>query len=151
MPEIFLNIKGITETMRMLKSVEAFLNDPQPMQNIVDDVKDKITERTDRGLDYRGYSFHPYSKSYAKKKGKKKVDLRDTGQMMNSIGAEVINPHHGKVWVKSHVLIAQLHNKGGKDPGRPPVREFMNMTKTAILKLQKQYIDDPLMKLMGRR
>jgi len=177
MPEITMKIGGLNETMRMLKEVETFLKDTQPMQNIVDDVKDIITNKTAQGKDYLGQNFKPYSKEYAKSKhrgrrqkmagdigwrgvhaierfagiGSGTVDLRQSGTMMNSITGQVINANHGKVEVRGHTFIAQLHNKGGTKSGRPPIREFMNLSKSAIKDLQKKYFDDPLMKLLGRK
>jgi phage gpG-like protein len=151
MPEITLNIKGLADTMKMLKSVEEFLKSPKPMEGVVGEVKQIVLDKTGRGLDYMGRRFKPYSKAYAKKKGKTRVDLRDTGDMLDSIKAEVITPNHGQVKVTRHELIAQFHNLGGPKSGRPPERRFMDLAKSAVLNLAKKYFDEPIQKLLGRR
>jgi phage gpG-like protein len=155
MPEITMQIKGIADTMKMLKSVEEFLKSPKPMENIVKDVKNTILVKTALGLDYKGKSFAPYSKAYKKKKtgmtATGRPNLKRTGEMMNSIKTEVISPSHGKVEVTKKVLIAQFHNLGGPKAGRPPQRRFMDLSKSAVLNLSKKYFDDEIQKLLGRR
>jgi len=134
------------------------------MQNVVDDIKDLITNKTADGKDYMGKKFTRYSASYAKKKGvgRGDVDLRASGAMLNSIMARVDSPKHGRVEVLNKPLIAQYHNQGGSkvrflpgakviEGGQPPKREFMNISDSALGKLVKKHFDDVIMKILGRR
>ena len=152
MPEYGVKITGLTEALRQLKAVEDFLNDPQPMQDTVDDVKDLIMERTADGKDFMGRNFAPYSKAYAKRKGKTKVDLRDTGEMLNSIKTKVDNPQHGQIFVSGgRSKIAAYHNEGAFLKARLPQRRFLDISRAQLLKIVKKNFDDVLMKILGRR
>jgi hypothetical protein len=153
MPEYGVKITGLTEALRQLKAVQDFLRDPQPMQDTVDDVKDLIIERTADGKDFMGRNFAPYSKAYAKRKHKTKVDLRETGEMLNSIKTKVDNPHHGQVFVSSggRSKIAAYHNEGSYLKSRLPQRRFMDISRTQLLKIVKKNFDDVLMRILGRR
>ena len=152
MPEFSINISGHLETAKRFRDVANFLNSTKPMQRIVDSIKEGILVKTAKSHDYMGRNFKPYSKAYAKKKGSSRVNLRVSGEMMDSIDAEATDPRHGKVSIGGdRALIALFHNKGGPRPGRPPQREFFNVSKSAIQNLAKKHIDDPIMKLLGRR
>jgi len=156
MAEKVITITGLTEAMKMLKGVEDFLNSTAPMEATVKDVKERVLDLTDRGLDYRGRSFEPYSDSYKKTRKKEglgtKPNLRVTGEMLDGMKAEVINANHGTVKLTGRMaLIGQFHSQGGPRAGRPPKREFMDITDSGLAKIVKKNFDDPLMKIMGRR
>lgn len=144
--ETNIRVTGITETLRKLSEVEAILNSPEPMGKIVADVREAILDKTSRGLDYMGRRFAPYSKAYAKRKKQSKVDLKLSGETLDSIQATVINPGRGEVAVTSpgRQVIANIHNTG---TGKQPKREFMNMSKSAVRALVKKYIDDEILKI----
>jgi hypothetical protein len=152
MSEFTINISGLDAVRKRFKAVNDFFNSKVPVQSIVSEIKEGILTKTAQGHDYMGRNFKPYSKAYAKKKGSSRVDLRVTGEMMDTVDTEVTDPRHGRVFIRGdRALIAQFHNKGGPRPGRPPQREFFNVSKSAIQNLAKKHIDDPIMKLLGRR
>ena len=135
----------------MLADVESFLKDPAPMQGLVEDVKADILQKTARGVDYNGRLFAPLSKAYAKKTGKSRSNMRESGRMLDSITAKALTPSHGQVKVNDEELIAQFHNQGGPKSGRPPKREFMNVTPSFLAGLVKKWFDDRIMQILGRR
>ena len=55
------------------------------IQKILQKVKTSILKRTKRGYDVDGNKFKPYTPAYAKSKGSKKVNLTNTGQMLDSL------------------------------------------------------------------
>ncbi len=143
-----VSINGLGETRAMLNNVERFLLSTKPMKLIVRDVRDRIKERTASGKDYKNVTFEPYSKAYAKRKKKTVVDLDDTGKMLKALKTKVINPKHGRVFIKGNrAIIANIHTTG---TGKQPEREFMNITKTAEAKIVKEHYDDPLLRILGR-
>jgi hypothetical protein len=160
-----ITISGLTSVTAMLKDVSNFLSSTEPMQGLCDDVKDIIIEKTGDGVDYKNKRFAHYSKLYAKRKHKTSVDLRDTGEMLNSIRAEAVSPNRGKVFVGSggRAKIAEYHNEGGTrhqtfrkgsdimTGGILPKRRFMDINDTQLLKAQKKNYDDPLQKILGRK
>jgi len=147
--EARISVSGITETLRKLREVENLLNSPEPMSHIVADVREAILDKTSRGLDYMGRRFTPYSKAYARRKGSKNVDLRASGEMMDSIKATVVSPQRGEVVVTSagRQVIANIHNTG---TGKQPRREFMNMSNSAVRALVKKHIDDKVLEIAKR-
>jgi hypothetical protein len=152
MSEFTINVSGLDAVRKRFKSVNDFFNSKAPVQSIVSEIKEGILTKTAQGHDYMGRNFKPYSKAYAKKKGSSRVDLRGTGEMMDSVDTEVTDPRHGRVFIRgARALIAQFHNKGGPRAGRPPMREFFNISKSALQKLWTKYRDDVLMRLLGRR
>jgi hypothetical protein len=128
------------------------------MEGVCEDVKERIKERTGKGRDYKNRSFAPYSESYKKRKGKSRVNLRDSGRMLRALDTQVITPIRGKVFVKPESygggkrartdMIAQIHTTGA---GKQPQRDFMDITKTALKKFVKKHYDDKIMKILGRR
>lgn len=150
MAEKAITITGLAAVQAQLKAVSDFLQSPAPMQHIVDDVKDLVLDKTARGLDYMGRSFKPYSKAYAKRKGKTKPDLRNTGQMLDAVTAKVQDAGHGSVFIRDAgaAQIGQYHNAGTKKMAK---REFMNISQSAVDKLAKKYFDDEIRKILGRK
>ena len=154
MAEKSITITGLTAVQAQLKAVSDFLSSPAPMQHIVDDVKDLVLTKTAMGLDYKGKSFAPYSAKYAKKKmgmtATGRPNLKVTGQMLGAVTAKVQDAWHGSVFIKDATAakIGGYHNSGTK---KMPQREFMNISQSAVDKLAKKYIDDEIMKLLGRK
>ncbi len=147
-----VNIRGLAASIGQLRRIEEFLESAEPMQKLVEEVKRIILRKTARGVDYMGKKFKPYSEAYAKRKGVSagSVDLRRTGEMLDSILTEVLSPHHGRVSVKGRMeLIAYFHNMGTAG-GKIPQRMFMNLSDTAKRDLLKKYFDDEIMKILGR-
>jgi len=144
-----VKLSGIAPTRKMLQDIERFISSTKPMKEITDDAIDIIKDKTESGLDYMHRRFEPYSSAYAKKKGRSKVNLRVTGQMLGSIVRKIINAYHGRIFIRGRrAVVGAVHNKGTR---KMPQREFMNLSKSAIAKLAKKHYDDKLMKIMGRR
>lgn len=61
-----ITIKGAAELRGQLQIIENFLNDPKPMEGIIEDIKETILEKTEDGHDYVDRNFKPYSKAYAR-------------------------------------------------------------------------------------
>src|SRR4030042_2601809 len=121
-----VEIKGVDELVDVIDDIEALLKSPKPMQKIVEDVKELIQTKTEKGLDYTGRLFAPYSPQYAKKKGTRRANLKDTGTMLDAIKTEVLTPQHGRITVKPASypgkkakadMLAQIHTTG---TGKPP-------------------------------
>lgn len=94
------------------------------------DVKLSITKRTQAGKDINNKSFKKYSKEYAKKKGSVRVNLTDTGQMLNSIDWKKI-PYGVRMYFNS----TEQRNKA---KGNQNKRKFFGIDPTARQRLQKQ-------------
>jgi hypothetical protein len=151
-----ITITGAKGAMALLDDVVALIESPKPMQGVVNDIKAVILEKTAAGRDYANSSFNPYSESYAKAKGSRRVNLRDSGTMLDSIKAEVVDPHHGRIFVESTSepggkinadMLAQIHNTG---TGKQPQREFMNVNKTQLAAAVKKHYDDPILEIVKR-
>lgn len=148
---ISVNIKA---PQRMIDDVKSFYKSTKWMGNITKDIKKRVVKNTASGKDFKSRKFKPYSIAYAKKKGSG-VDLRDTGVMMDAVTAKVINALTGVVFIKgasglsgaNRTVIAAFHNFG---MGRNPVREFMNIPKSVTKQLVKEFIDDPVQKIINR-
>lgn len=138
----------------MIQGVKDFYKSPKWMGNITKDIKKRIIKNTAGGKDFKSRKFKPYSTAYAEKKGGS-VDLRDTGAMMDAVTAKVINPITGVVFVKAVMgsggknrnILASYHNFG---QGFNPVREFMNIPESVTKKLVKQFLDDPVQKIINK-
>ena len=152
-----LKITGLKQTRRMLSRVEKFLKSVEPMGDITEGVAEEILKKTSKGKDFSNTRFEEYSPAYAKKKGQLLVDLKASGLMLASLDSKVINANHGRVFIKPQGyaktkartdLIANIHTTG---TGKQPKREFMNVSKSVMKKLQKKHYDDKIMKLLGRK
>lgn len=143
-----VKVTGAKETQDQIKAVLAHFESVKPMENICNDVKDRVLKRTATGKDYRNRKFPPYSPAYAARKGSSKVNLRLSGEMLNSIRVKVIHPQKGEVRVRSKELIANIHNQG---IGKQPQREFMDIPETALQKIVNEHHDDVIQKILGRR
>ena len=95
-------------------------------------VEDIIKARIRRGVNVDGTPFAPYTDAYAKRTGKLRVTLRDTGVMLKSMGI-VIDKEAGSVTVKPTYSVYV----DGK-------RSFMGLTEAEadrILKLVDKLVD----------
>lgn len=145
---------NINAPKRMIQDVKNFYDSPKWMGNITKDIKKRIVKNTASGKDWRSRKFRPYSQAYAAKKGSG-VDLRDTGAMMDAVSTKVVNSLTGVVFVKAvmgkgginRAVLAEYHNFG---QGFNPVREFMNIPESVVKKLVKQFIDDPVQRIVNR-
>jgi len=153
-----IKITGIKESVRTFRRIESLLKSKEPMEGVIEDVKKRIEERTAAGKDYRGRRFDPYSEAYAKRKKKTRVDLRDSGLMLESLTTKVINPRHGRVFIKPAKysrkkgkartdMVAQIHTTGS---GKQPHREFVNITNNALNEMVKKHYDDRILRILGR-
>jgi hypothetical protein len=108
----------------MLREMQA--PDSTFIKSVFDTVSGKIISRTKSGIDVGGMKFTPYSKAYAKKKGRGSPDLTLTGQMLSKgafkfqtfyqDGRVIIRiwmegPHTGGIDIGT---LASVHNFGGK-------------------------------------
>lgn len=152
-----VKIKGFRTTRKMLKDVELFLKSKEPMKNITEAVVEVIQDKTAKAKDYKNIGFEPYSPAYAKKKKTTHVDLRLSGTMLDSMKTKVISANHGRVFIKpagypktkaKADMIANIHTTG---TGKQPQREFMNISKSALAKINRKYYDNPIMKILKRR
>jgi len=151
-----VRIRGVVETRAELTAISKHLRSTRPMENTAKAVSEHIDKRTAAGLDYRGHRFEPYSEAYKKQKGQSRVDLRKSGTMLGAKKSRAISPTHGQVFIddarepggQSADMIAALHNLGRAKGGK--VREFMNITQSALNKIVKEHMDDPLMKVLKR-
>ena len=142
-----VEVSGLIPTKKMLQEISEFLESKKPMEGMVEDGKELVLEKTAKGFDYKHRKFHPYSPAYAKRKKSKTVNLRVTGDMLNSLRTEVFSHEHGQIKITNKEIIAYIHHTG---TGKMPQREFMNINKSNITKLQKKHFDDPIMKILGR-
>lgn len=146
-----VRVMGIIETRGVLREIEEFLSSKKPMQEFCDGVKERILKKTAEGKDYMSRKFKAYSAAYAKRKGSKHVNLRLSGQMLDSIKSEAESPLKGRVWVEGTPhgkirsdMLANIHTTG---TGKQPQREFMNISQAGIKELTKKCFDDPLLEL----
>lgn len=142
------NISGIQETKAQIRAILNHLESSEPMQKICEDVKERVLKRTAASRDYRNRKFTPYSAKYARRKGSTKVDLRVTGEMLDSIKARALNPRRGIIEVTAKQLIANIHAQG---IGKQPQRDFFDITPTALQEFVTKHHDDKIMEILGRR
>lgn len=142
-----VNISGVQETKAQLRAILNHLESSEPMQNICEDVKERVLKRTKAGRDYRNRKFAPYSTKYARRKGSTKVNLRVTGEMLDSMKARAISARRGVVELTTKELIANIHTQG---IGKQPQRNFMDITPTALQEFVTKHHDDEIKKILGR-
>ena len=140
-------ISGVQETKAQLNAIIAFLESTEPMQKICEEVKERILKRTKASRDYRNRKFAPYSTKYAKRKGSTKVNLRVSGEMLDSMKARAISARRGVVELLAKELIANIHTQG---IGKQPQRDFFDITKTALQEFVNEHYDKEIMRILGR-
>lgn len=137
-PKLRINLKKIFGAEIKSESVR---------QQLVLDIVDKIVARTEKGKDINGSSFVPYSKAYKKSldfnafNKTSKVNLRLTGDMLNSIDAIQTSPTEIEIGFidEDSKLKASGHIKGS---GKLPIRDFFGLTDKEIRELKREYEQD---------
>ena len=101
-------------------------------------LKTAILDRTDRGLDMNRRKFIGYSDAYKELKGKTRVDLQDTNDMLNSIDSRVVSKNKVQVYFRSgrEAMKAFWHQTGA---GNLPVRKFFGYDKALENVIQRQF------------
>ncbi len=101
-------------------------------------LKTAILDRTDRGLDMNKRKFIGYSDSYKQLKGKTRVDLQDTNDMLNSIDSRVVSKNKVQVFFRSgrEATKAFWHQTG---QGKLPVRKFFGYDKKLEKVIQNNF------------
>jgi len=99
----------ITAINKSLKRVSENIFDKRVMAQILVKVKENIRKRTETGVDVNLKPFKPYNSKYAAKKKKTRVDLTDTGRMLNALTQKVINNDTGRIFLQNS------RYKGGSD------------------------------------
>jgi phage gpG-like protein len=98
---------------------------------------DGVIKRTRSGVDVAGMKFKPYSKEYAKRKGRQWANLTDSGKLMSHAGFE-FQVMRGQNKVVIRIYIPGQHHSGDIDHytlgythnfgmGHAPQREFMGL------------------------
>lgn len=101
-------------------------------------LKTAILDRTDKGLDVNRNTFTAYSSSYAELKGKSRVNLQDSNDMLNSIDSRVVSKKKVQLYFRSNVEAekALYHQTGA---GNLPVRKFFGYDKKLERVIQKNF------------
>lgn len=101
-------------------------------------LKTAILDRTDKGLDVNRNTFTAYSSSYAELKGKSRVNLQDSNDMLNSIDSRVVSRKKVQLYFRSNVEAekALYHQTGA---GNLPVRKFFGYDKKLERVIQKNF------------
>lgn len=78
-------------------------------------VKDSIFVRTSSGVSSAGTKFSGYSKRYAKREGKKVVNLQRTGKMLGAMTQKAISKNEGVVFFSNREAsnLADIHHNKG--------------------------------------
>ncbi|MHB8053684.1 MAG: hypothetical protein ACYDH3_00305 [Candidatus Aminicenantales bacterium] len=151
-------ITGIDKLRAGLKEINTFLESTKPMAGFVEGARVEILVKTASGKDYKGASFAPYSKEYAKRKAGMtatgRPNLKKTGVMLNNLYAKAVDAKHGKIDIMpgaepggggiNSALLAHIHHTG---TGKQPERAFLDLNETQIKKLKKKHWDDPLLEM----
>lgn len=106
----------ILSAEHMLNVAMDVLNSPSLAAAAASFTKDAILSRTARGRDVNNSPFAPYSPNTGKRG---RVNLRDTGAMLGSIGYSASSPTNAEVFCNSPV--ANYHMDGTKNM---PIRRF---------------------------
>jgi len=69
-------------------------------KTVLKEMRRIILRRIGAGKDVSGSPFVPYDQDYATEKGSTKVDLRDTGKMLDSLGIKIQKDMDGSVFVQ---------------------------------------------------
>jgi hypothetical protein len=101
-------------------------------------LKTAILHRTDRGQDINRNTFVAYSSAYAEEKGKSRVDLQDSNDMLNSIDSRVAGRNKVQIYFRSgkEATKAFWHQTGA---GNLPVRKFFGYDKKLENVIQRNF------------
>lgn len=115
------------------------LNDDQKIE-IGHKIIERIKERTDRGVDKRGKNFKKYSDLWAKKKGSSDVDMRLSGDMLDSI--EIIKINGNEITIGWEDGLEVLKGENHINGVTVPKRDFLGLPKKDTTAIVKQTIKD---------
>ena len=101
-------------------------------------LKTAILHRTDRGQDVNRNTFIAYSSAYAEAKGKSRVDLQDSNDMLNSIDSRVVSKNKVQIYFRSQFEAKKAfwHQTGA---GNLPVRKFFGYDKKLENVIQRNF------------
>jgi len=124
-----LTIKQLTNE---LKKLENKLN--KELEKTVKEsskkIRNEIVKDTLTGKDVKGTPFHPYSPNYAKLKHKTKVNLKDTGDMLDDFKSRKISKYRYFVgFSKLHNALKASGHQQGQKRNKLPVRQFLGVSK----------------------
>lgn len=132
-------------TKRILKELEN--PDSEYTKGMYEIAVDGVIKRTRSGVDVAGMKFTPYSKAYAKRKGRSWANLVDSGKLMSKAGFEFqVMRGNNKVIIRiyipgkahsgniDHYTLGYTHNFG---LGHQKQREFMGLDEKIIEALTK--------------
>ena len=112
-------------------------------QIIADDLISVIVERTTSGYGVengKSVKFKKYSKAYAKKTGKKQVNLDESGGMLNSIHLIDSTSRSIEIGIDDdHAPQAHGHMTGQYGQGPLPRRSFLGLTDQDLKKIKSKY------------
>jgi hypothetical protein len=129
---------------RITKRILAELENPRSeyTRGMFDIAVDGVIKRTRSGVDVDGMTFKPYSKEYAKRKGRSWANLVDSGKLLSKAGFEfqvmrggnkivlriyIPGKHHsGEI---DHYTLGYTHNFGLGDQKQ---RKFMGLDQKII-------------------
>lgn len=118
-------------------NLEAYIRDEFPVM-ASELVMDKIEENFDTES-YDGDKWQSLSAQYAKRKGKGKKILSDTGDMRSGVTADVST---AEVTISVDSSYAKYHNEGGSVDGRPPQRQFIPTEENPDNKLEQEIYEE---------
>jgi hypothetical protein len=89
--EFVLQVNGVNDITVKLDNLSSSITKTSILNLIATKIKNNIFVRTSAGYDQNYRKFLPYSPGYAKYKGTTRVNLSDTGQMLNEMTQKVIS------------------------------------------------------------
>ena len=101
-------------------------------------LREIILDKTSRGKDFRNKKFRRYSDAYSEAKGKKTVDLYDTGAMLNNFTSKVANKKKVQLFFRSKKEAdkAKWHHYG---TDKLPKRPFFGYNKKTEVAIRKEF------------
>ncbi len=156
-----IEVTGISDLKESLNKIQAELITKELLEELGNEAKAMILERTNRGIDVHGKRFKPYSKSYAAKKAKRgpgsgTVDLRGSGSMLESIETTIdVSSAQAVIGISDprQRVKASRHNYGsgnGSGRDRGGKREFFGLGSQEI-DLLTQKVRDHIKKVFEKK
>ena len=101
-------------------------------------LREIILDKTSKGKDTHNRKFPAYSKGYSEAKGKKTVDLYDTGAMLNNFTSKVANKKKVQLFFRSKKEAdkAKWHHYG---TDKLPKRPFFGYNKKTEVAIRKEF------------
>ena len=91
MTDFTIQVNGLTDLTISLDRLSGAITNKRILNLIATKIKNNIFTRTSAGYDQNYNKFLPYSPKYAIYKGTTRVNLTDTGQMLNEMTQKVIS------------------------------------------------------------